>query len=392
MLAGVSVGNSRASAQQLPKPNSTNDRPVIEVDLHKFADARWDPNHNDKAGSTLLSKISFADSNSLIWAWVTRDNNLALDRGNVPPPAPTGRVHAVLLDAATGAEKAKRLWLAPVAGAAQFVIGDGRFLLCLDKKMQLFSSQFELSTERDLHGPEDCSRVRNLRASISSSEKKLFLFSLSEGLGSQAVALDIDTLEIRSTSSGNLTDISDHWQIGFCGEPRQVCVRQAGGVWEVLESPVASEKNSGFEHRSALFVSDDTILIRNDREMEVMKVDGSILFQRKLPQNRSYGRFVFGEAGLASGGERFAIMESRMRGINSGFLDESKQPSDDQIVVYSVSERRAIFALKVKGDSVWPPFVQHTNEFALSPDGNRLAAVSDGILKIYKLPASSTAH
>jgi hypothetical protein len=122
--------------------------------------------------------------------------------------------------------------------------------------------------------------------------------------------------------------------------------------------------------------------------MAVATVDGSVLFQVKFPNDRSLQNSL---PVVASEGGRFALMEKRELRTNVA-LDVGQWWADDEIIVYDISDRRAIFALKVKGISPWPSSTEHTNEFALSPDGDRLAVVSDGILKIYKLPAHSDAH
>jgi hypothetical protein len=392
ILVASSIGYTHAVPQQAPKPAPTNDRPLLEVDLHKFADANWDPNHIGKAEGTVRSEIDFAEGNSLLWVYVTRDNNFSPAKRNDPLPPSTGKLHAVLLDAATGDEKAKRDWSVPNVYGVRVAINDGTLLTCIDTKLQLFSPRFESLATREVPENNQCMNLRNLKASGPSEKKEIFFLSYGYGVSSHADFLDADTLEVTSTSKDNLADISDRWQIGFCGKPRQVCFRQADSAWQILKSPLASNQVSRGETRSVGFVNDNIAVIRSDREMEVVKMDSSTLFQVKLSRNRSYGRFVANELGVSSGGERFAVMEEKMEGIDSDFFDMGKFPSDDEIVVYDISERRAIFTLKVKGDSAWPPFVEHRNQFALSPDGNRLAVVSDGILRIYRLPDRSAVH
>jgi hypothetical protein len=60
-------------------------------------------------------------------------------------------------------------------------------------------------------------------------------------------------------------------------------------------------------------------------------------------------------------------------------LDIYAFPSDDHLVVYSLHERTAIYGRKVKGSSPWPPYIQHRNLLALSPDGALLAVLDEGI-------------
>jgi hypothetical protein len=115
--------------------------------------------------------------------------------------------------------------------------------------------------------------------------------------------------------------------------------------------------------------------------MAVVEVDGKVLFHARLPKKRSFGRPV-----RSSGGERFAIIENSLRGLTNETLDMYAFPSNDRIVVYSIPDRRAIYAVKVKGTSPGAPWEIHRNRVALSPDGVLLAVVSDRVLRVYRLP------
>lgn len=117
--------------------------------------------------------------------------------------------------------------------------------------------------------------------------------------------------------------------------------------------------------------------------MAVVTVEGALLFRTSLPS-----KYSFGTKAISAGGGRFAIIETKMRGVTNEVLDMYAFPSDDHVVVYSLHEQRAIYARKVEGNSPWPPWIGHTNRQALSPDGTLLAILDDGILKVYQLPGS----
>jgi len=133
------------------------------------------------------------------------------------------------------------------------------------------------------------------------------------------------------------------------------------------------------------FVNDDTILICRLNDLAVANVNGSALFRVNLPKDRSCEN---NRPAPSNDGQRFAIMESKRLPMNE-FFDMGLFWTDDKILVYDAFARRVIFAVKVEGASQWPSTRTHTNEFSLSPDGDRLALVSDGVLKVYKLPAGS---
>jgi hypothetical protein len=115
--------------------------------------------------------------------------------------------------------------------------------------------------------------------------------------------------------------------------------------------------------------------------MAVTDVDATVIFKVQLTKNR-----LFGNVASSRSGERFAIMEDTLRGIQSEPLDMYPFASADQIVVYSIPDRRAIYSVKVEGRSPWTPWKGHLNLFALSPEGTLLAVICDDILRVYSLP------
>jgi hypothetical protein len=117
--------------------------------------------------------------------------------------------------------------------------------------------------------------------------------------------------------------------------------------------------------------------------MAMVSVDGTVLFRRKLPVKQSFGTLA-----TSIRGERFAIIENRLRGLTNEFLDMYPFPSNDRAVIYSIPDRRPIYVVKVSGTSPWSPWDSHVNQLALSPDGTLLAVVSNLTLKVYRLPKS----
>jgi hypothetical protein len=122
-------------------------------------------------------------------------------------------------------------------------------------------------------------------------------------------------------------------------------------------------------------------------KMSVATVDGTQKFQVELPKNRS-----FGGVATSIGGERFAVIENRQRGVTSAPLDMYAFPSNDRAVVYSITDRRAIYAVRVRGISPWTPWEDHVNQLAVSADGTLLAVITDGTLRVYQLPDDNAAR
>jgi hypothetical protein len=144
-------------------------------------------------------------------------------------------------------------------------------------------------------------------------------------------------------------------------------------AWQTYDHPAEARRTKFFDavavHLHVLVL--DTIAGKKE----------ALLLQARLPEN---GRF--GPAARASANGRFATAEQRMRGVTSDFWDLSAFPADDRVVVFDLVRRQAIFAVKVDGNSPWPPFHQHKNRIALSQNGDLLAILSDEVLNIYPLP------
>jgi hypothetical protein len=357
VLFTVVIAPGNATPQQPSKLALSTDQPIIEIDLHKFGYAVSLLNGPYKNGSALRTRVDFARENSLILTWTTQDYAAGRAPKDVPFAAQKGKLHLVLLDVSTGREEAHQDWSVPVVWAALASVNDGKLVVCLDNKIQLFAASLEKLAEMELPEPADCRAVNYLRPSRISPGNKFLILSVRIGENYKTENLDPDTLRVISTSIEAKPGTASGGNIP----------RSAPALQEVLH------------------LDDDTLLTREVRRIAISKPDGSMLLEAKLPDDRT-----FSDISIVDG--RFAVMENRMRGIDSSFFDMGKFPSDDEIVVYDISETRAIFALKVKGDSPWPPFVEHRNQFALSSDGDRLAVVSDGILKIYKLPDNQIAR
>jgi hypothetical protein len=133
------------------------------------------------------------------------------------------------------------------------------------------------------------------------------------------------------------------------------------------------------------FVNDQTLVIQGGDVMAVTTVEDEMLFQVRSPQ-----KYLFEWPVVSAGGGRFAVIEDRIRGLRSEPLDMYPFQSNDRAVVYSIADRRSIYAVKLEGTSPWTPWDWHENQLALSPDGTHLAVLTDGLLRVYRLPSSNT--
>jgi hypothetical protein len=378
ILAGLAaVSGVRAQPQDLD-PILNKDRPLLEIDLGKFG-------YDTSSATNRLPKfVDFTDLNRLALGWVTLDDSALADKTGSQTARPA-HLRVLVLNARTGAKEGLQAWSTPSTPIRFAGIGEGKFLICTASTLRLLSGSFEVIREENLPGDGACFSPFFWGGwGISPSKRYLLLSSYSErSYQNSLFELETFTSVAQWAEKRRTNDISDHWQAGLC-ERGEMCIRGMSEPWRTFHSDGLDKQLDDFKPKSPLFVNDRMLVIEAGNEMAAVDVDGQVLFQVRLPKKRSFGRPV-----RSTGGERFAIMENRQRGMTNEVLDMYAFASNDRVVVFSIPDRRAIFAVGVKGRSPWPPWEEHRNYMALSPEGTLLAVVTDGLLKVYQLPASN---
>lgn len=330
------------------------------------------------SGRRDVLSLDFTGDSHLVFSWTTLDYPHA-DKGKGPRDPVPSHLHALVLDARSGQKQDIREWPSTSYFASIHAVGKGRFLACTGSAVHLLSSEFEVIRELSFTDPHACANPK-----FSPSGRS---FSIANGLGVdyQSTLMDSETLAplATSTAEGSIVTFTDALLVGYCGRILEPCIRKLDQTWEPFDLAGVDHLIKDSRQSRFLFVNDSMLLVGTAREMAVVTVQGTILFRVNLP-NKSF----FGTGVTSTGGERFCILEMNLRGLRSEPLDMYPFASDDHLVVYSVTERRAIYTLTVKGTSPWPTWRQHehSNELALSPDGRLLALVDDGILMVYQLP------
>jgi hypothetical protein len=374
LLATTLAFIGRAHAQRSDLPLS-KDKPLFEVDAHKFGYERFS---DKKAVRPVRILVDFTDVSHLALAWAMPDPVSTAKNAGQPSPRPA-HLHVLLLDAKAGSKVGEGQWSIPSVFFGFFGLRDGRSVTCSGNTLRLFSAGLEVVHEEALSSDNSCSIFRP-GDGISPSRRSLLLWHASNG-GRQMELRDAQTFAVVAKwteKSEKTTGISDRRIAGLCGQPPGLCVRDIEQPWRSLQVPW-KDAPKNFNQAPAAFANDDTLIIQASL-LAVATVQGAALFTVGLPK----GRFVV--SAKPSGGDRFAAIEARMRGLRSEPLDMYPFQSDDKVVVYSISGRRAIYALKLEGTSPWTPWAIHANDVAISPDGTALAVVSDGVLRVYGLP------
>jgi hypothetical protein len=295
-------------------------------------------------------------------------------------------MRVVILDVETGRKQREKEWATPYDPVRFYGLSDGGALVCTGNVLRLFSANLELVREQELPSKSACANpALPVQRGISPSGRTLLLGALS-GSDREMTLVDVDTFAVFSqwSEEGWTTGaVSDHWLVGYCGERRDVCLRKISEPWQPFHPLGLSRQIIEARRGPTSFLSDETLLVEGGNSLAAVTTQGAILFQTSLPQNH-----VFGWPVVSAGGERFAVIDERFRGLRSEPLDMYPFPADDHALVYSIPHRRAIYAVKLKGTSPWSPWTVHDNELALSPDGALLGVLSDGVLRVYRVPGT----
>jgi hypothetical protein len=373
----------RPRAQE-PEQTSTEGHLLWKVDVQQFGYERF-PRKNVRP---LRLAANFVDNDHVAIAWVTPDTTPE-SRRNPPKVGELARLHAVILDAKTGLKQSQKDWQTPYRPDPRLLgLPDGRVLICNDNSLRLLSLSLDIVRQQDAPNHGTCS---NLRIQLSPSRNTLLLSIHAEHsrylelLNAQTLAALSNWSEDQGIEvvSSETAAFSDHWLVGYCGVPVDLCLRRFGEDWHPLRIHGLDTRMDKRSRIPVSFVRDDVLTI-GSKVTTVATVSGEVLFQITLPK----GHYLLSPV-TSAGGERFAVIEGQLRGLTSEPLDMYPFPSNDRALVYSIKDRHAIFSLKLKGTSPWTPWNIHEDVLAFSPDGTSLAVLSDSLLTVYTLPKDS---
>jgi hypothetical protein len=368
LVAPVAAGQTNSPAFE---PALSKDRPLLELNLRNYG---YRPHVRGRGDRWSLA---FADNNELVLGWTTLDDPSADEKTGPLTPAPS-HLHALVLDARIGQKKNIQQWPTSSFFATINPVAEGRFLVCTGTAIQLLSHDFGLIREQPLSRFSPC-----IADEVSPSRRS---FSIDTGMDKnyQRTLIDAESFKPLATWSKEALNVhfTDSLLVGNCRPKFEVCVRGISQPWQPFEFPDMDEQMGHSKRIIPFFVNDSTLVLTVHRDLAVVTVEGTLLFRLSLPN-----KYSFGSTATSAGGERFAIIETKMRGVTNEVWDMYAFPADDHVVVYSLHEGTTIYARKITGTSPWPPWIEHKNRLALSPDGSLLAIFDDGILTVYQLPA-----
>lgn len=373
VFAVVYVPEARS---QSVEPRPTQDKPIVELDLHQFGYEQYRNKH-----AVWPTFVDFSDTQVLAVVWMTPIDPSRAAKNGIATATPA-HLHVLFVNAVTGQKKGLEDFSTPSHRIRFWATRDGKFLTCSGNVLRLFSSDFSIVREKADLRDYSCASPYPREVGLSPSRQTLLLSHLeAKNLANRAILLETDTLGVIDdrVDDSVISDISDHWIVGQCGEPRHICLRGLGQKWEPLNLSFVEQTSYG---RSRMrFVNDEMLAVMTANRMKVVTVGAKPVFETELGKGESFGRLA-----TSGSGQRFAVMQNRLRGLRSEPLDMYPFEANERVVVYSIPDRHGIYAVKVKGTSPWQPRQAHVNQFSLSPDGTLLAVVCDNVLSVHQLP------
>jgi hypothetical protein len=314
--------------------------------------------------------IDFVDSGTLVVAWFVSQQPQSSSA------AAHANLEAVYLDATTGKQKAKSGWAASSWPRDVHITANGNLLVRDGPTVRLFSSSFN-----DLR--EKAFPMSNRNAvTISPGGRRVLVCPASQD-GSQAQLLDADTFQVLDTFP-----IDQHCQnyavgdklIAMWGDKASLSVRSPGEPWRPVPIVLPTNGTNKVVHGSFGFLNDTTLTARaslHSQSILVSTIEGKTLFTMSQPKEQEFGSII-----TSRGGQYFGAVEERFRGLTIEQLDMYAFPSPDQFVVYSLSDLKEIFRVKVESISPWYP-KRLVQKYAISPDGKLVAVMTNGVIRSY---------
>lgn len=325
-----------------------------------------------------FTSLWFTGDGRMVATFVTRQAKPELSNRESGSHDSGLQLQAVFLDATTGKVLATPAWPTPSRYAVIVAAREGRFITETGHLLTLYSP--DLSQLKALTLPPFDKTDKADWTTYSSPSGKTLLCLRSDHQRGQWFWIDAPTLEIRRSwedlQTGYVT-ISDHSIAMLACAWRLHCesnyvIRSPLSDWAAL-----APGQGAFEPQ---FVSDDLLFLWSPYSIRLITDGGELLFRQHQPSD-SGGWGSWGRPIISSSGQRFVLPVFQYKGAMPGF-DIPGHTVLKGFDVYDVPTHRESFTLDIKGDRA-----KGFTQFALSPDGLRLAVLSDDTIQLFDLPA-----
>jgi hypothetical protein len=359
------------------------------------------------------TSLDFADDTHLLFTF----HESRLMSREPDPSHDDQNIRAVVLDTATGHAEATADWrmhdraryLLP-AGNGTFLVRQGNTLsktdcslklhpfLNFDERLLDFSispDQQLLITESDLerHSPEAHKRlveeaIRN-GESLPDEDVQVGMIRL-EDKAVVATARSENPVKLSATSDGYIlheqVDAQQHEQ----PRPSRDADRTGGDAWRIFFVPFSGEKRTIATLQSTCpptedLISEQTLLITNCGNRSADRLGRAVTLNGKELWNGVWdARLAWPTFSRSSGGSVFAICWLRVSHPVDSFDPINDSDVEAQIVqVLSTTTGHLLLSTFAS------PIFSGGQNFALSPDGKRLAVLNNRNIEIYEVPADT---
>lgn len=366
LAASLSLLGGVATAQRPAEP-----KPLWQINERKLGVPRTLPDVVFQI-VVLHGRFGFQNNNTLFISWITPDGPLPhvpMRASPTPAVLVPSHLHVLFLDAKTGTRLRERELSVPSGPTDLFIPHSGNLLVQAGSSLKLYTPDFVLLNQADL--PVN---FGSFGSQISPDGRSILVCSR-QGFSSKTAIVDADDLK----SLGSLPD-GQQCPVQF-GDDSFLFNTSNGH--NALQSTIQSWENE--PHNPTLRVAGDPALVRllngdafmvaNGNRMEVRTIDGKLLMTDTLPKKQGFAPTTAAEARDST---IFAVETTRLTlQIEAIPIPVPMHlPSGYQIAVYNLKENRRIFAIKTGG----------IYQYALSPDGSLFATLSNGWVRVYKLP------
>ncbi len=350
--------------------------PLWSFDVRQF---RWeDPADKipEAFSKWLYEKGVVFTDRELVAAYFVIRQAPALSVPGHPQASDSFQLRGVFLDAATGDLRHKQDWpTMPYLPSELLPTHDGKFVIRAGHSLTLYSPTFDLMKERSLPWSKIPERPYPTLW-VSPTGRTLFL-SDDRFPKLNWVRLDSDSLDVldewnEEYDSTLCFTVSDNAIARSC-DSGQVWLRTVGEPWRLhYSSPTRLLCDF------PTFIDNETLAIDVCPGIVVVSTRGDVLFEDLFPDEYRKDP-LRKEVVISRESRRFAIVLKRLKG---GYFDTPFHVGAIQITIYDLRTKNRIFTLEFKR----PP--KHAFwDFALSPDGQRLAVMLGPRVEVYQLPS-----
>jgi len=326
----------------------------------------------DRAG------VIFLDSRQLVVHEVDLDTSQLSSRRSADVSSPF-RLRVSVLDSSSGRSILAREWGTRVRHSSVLVSWGG-ILLRTGETLRLLSKDFvELESMPIPHpNPGEEWEMR-----VSASRKSVLLNYYKQDWKervnfSRFTVLDGKTFEVRQTWTetpalhNTLYSISDTAMATdeHLHTPEHIFISPFGkNRWE----PIWQKSERSCAGPAVLTFVTDNSFVYACKEFSFVS-GGQVLMKQTFDKGQ---RPVAGKVSVTEDGKHVAISLQRVKG---GFFDTEQHTSSTRVVVYDLSSMVQVLTVNVH------PLPKNDYDFALSPDGSKLAVLNDQRLSVYSVP------